>query len=256
MSGKAPKEVNLVETESRWFKVLVVVVAAVSIVLFAYYTWTYNKLRTSTNSPISSSEATTLMWLSIVMLVLASIVFIWGIWRLFVAKGYREYLVSSTGKKVSSAGQAVTEFVTTTEGGFAPTDYAAVVVPARTAATVTPKPVLRPAQVPVAAAPRNVQYALGTTRAAPAQPTAGRVAPRPAGVPVGAARAAPVAPRPAQVQVLQPLQAQTSSRLPSSSRLPGQLPSSSSSRLPPTYVQPAAPGVVPLVRSQVQINPR
>lgn len=104
----------VIESESQWFKVAVVIISGIAVVLFAYYTYTYYKLKTSTVNPIDSGETMTLLVLSSIMLVLSFVIFIWGMYRLVLARGYREYLVEETGKTVKSV-------VYTTEGGFGTT---------------------------------------------------------------------------------------------------------------------------------------
>ena len=73
---------------SMWFGLVVVIVAAatigVSIVNLIYY----NRIRTGTCGAVSHDEATTMFWINIGLIVLASVLFIWGLVNLFMSGKY------------------------------------------------------------------------------------------------------------------------------------------------------------------------
>lgn len=70
--------------ESMWFKIVVIIVAAATIGVCIANIIYFNRLRNSTCNEISSGEAVTMFWINIVLLALASIVFILCIWKLIV----------------------------------------------------------------------------------------------------------------------------------------------------------------------------
>jgi hypothetical protein len=100
-------------TEARWFKVVVLVVTAIIIVVCAFNVSTYNKLRNGTNISglMDSNEALALMISNLIILILAIIIFIWAVFRLFFNREFR-----------STIGTHTVNFVTTEEGGFNPLD--------------------------------------------------------------------------------------------------------------------------------------
>ena len=116
--------------EEQWFKVLVIIVAAILIIVAAYNINTYRLLRGSQHSPINGEESNTLLVVNVIILVFGIILFIWGIYRLLLAKDYREKLESRVSKAVTS-----------TEYGFSPEETTVTVTkPAGTSVTVT-KPI-------------------------------------------------------------------------------------------------------------------
>lgn len=70
--------------ESMWFKIVVIIVAAATIGVCIPNIIYFNRLRNSSCNEISSGEAVTMFWINIVLLALASIVFILCIWKLIV----------------------------------------------------------------------------------------------------------------------------------------------------------------------------
>ena len=66
----------------RWFKITVVIssgfFAGFSIANAIYY----NRIRTGACSAITQGEATTLLWINIILAVLAIIIFFWALWLL------------------------------------------------------------------------------------------------------------------------------------------------------------------------------
>ena len=97
--------------EEQWFKVLVLIVAAIVIIITAYNINTYRLLKTDNRSPINGEESNTLLILNIILLIFAIITFIWALYRILLAKDYREKIERN-----------VTEVVTGTEYGYSPSE--------------------------------------------------------------------------------------------------------------------------------------
>jgi len=77
-------------TESRWFKIVVFlltsIVVGVSIANIVYY----NRIRSGTCGAVSNGEATTMLWISVIVLIIAALIWLWSIWRLFFSRETRE----------------------------------------------------------------------------------------------------------------------------------------------------------------------
>ena len=85
-------------TESRWFKIIVTLLSAIIIGVTIANLVYFNKIRTGTCNAVSSGEATTMLWINVILLVIAAVVFIWSLYRLFVShdtrKQVQHYMVS------------------------------------------------------------------------------------------------------------------------------------------------------------------
>ena len=86
------------DTESRWFKIIVTLLSAVIIGVTIANLVYFNKIRTGSCDSVSSGEATTMLWINIILLVIAAVVFIWSLYRLFVSHDTRQkvqhYMIS------------------------------------------------------------------------------------------------------------------------------------------------------------------
>lgn len=86
------------DTESRWFKIIVTLLSAVIIGVTIANLVYYNKIRTGSCNAVSSGEATTMLWINVVLLVIGAVVFIWSLYRLFVShdthQQVKHYMVS------------------------------------------------------------------------------------------------------------------------------------------------------------------
>ncbi len=69
-------------TESMWFNIIVIIVAAATIGVSIANIVYYNRIRTGTCGEISHSEAVTMLWINAGLIVLAAVIFLWAIWRL------------------------------------------------------------------------------------------------------------------------------------------------------------------------------
>lgn len=75
-------------TETRWFKIIVFIFSAISVGLFIANVVYFNRIRTG--GTVTTGEATSMLWLSVIFLVIAIIVFLWTIWSLVFSKGTQE----------------------------------------------------------------------------------------------------------------------------------------------------------------------
>lgn len=92
-------------TESRWFKIIVFIIAGV-IAVFAFVNILYyNRLRRG--DTITQGEATAMFWVNIVLFVVAIIIFLYSIYRLTFTQEVR-----------TEHGRTVAEYFTSTQGGI------------------------------------------------------------------------------------------------------------------------------------------
>lgn len=68
---------------STWFNVITIIVSAAAIGIGIANVIYYNRIRGGTCGAVSDSEATTMLWINVVLIVLAAIPFLWGIINLF-----------------------------------------------------------------------------------------------------------------------------------------------------------------------------
>ena len=77
-------------TESRWFKIVVFlltsIVVGVSIANIVYF----NRIRTGNCQAISHGTAVTMIWVNVILLIIAAIIWLWSIWRLIFSRTTRE----------------------------------------------------------------------------------------------------------------------------------------------------------------------
>lgn len=78
-------------TESRGYKIAVFVVSAIFVGVSIANIVYYNRLRkeTTADPPVSTSEANVMMWVNIITLVIAGLIFLWSLWRLFFTRESR-----------------------------------------------------------------------------------------------------------------------------------------------------------------------
>ena len=65
-----------------WFKIIIIIVAAATIGVSIANIIYYNRIRSSNSTVISHNEAVTMLWINIILIVFAAVIFIWAIWRL------------------------------------------------------------------------------------------------------------------------------------------------------------------------------
>jgi len=127
-------------TESRWFKIVVVIASGLATAFFITNAVFYDKIRQSSCTAISKDEADVMFYLNVIFAIITGIIFIWGIFRLFTRKDYRVSLqerstayITTTGQRakqavitagrgagqyVTSTGKKVKTYLTSTEGGY------------------------------------------------------------------------------------------------------------------------------------------
>lgn len=120
-------------SETRWFKILVFIFSAVVVGLFIANVVYYNRIRTG--GTVTTGEATSMLWLSVIFLILGIIVFLWSIWSLIFSKETREsvkhYMLQPNTGFVSNISGFAPTGVTTSD------DLAANVVSPGLGATLT-----------------------------------------------------------------------------------------------------------------------
>lgn len=95
--------------ESRGFKIGALFFGGINIAFSAWVFAISRTLLASNNSPISTTEAKWLWWVSLFWLILSILFFVWCAWRLIFAQTFRVNVVSNVGN-----------YATTTQSGFSP----------------------------------------------------------------------------------------------------------------------------------------
>lgn len=90
----SPYDLEYDTTESRWFKIIVLLIALVILILAVINIVYFNKIRQG--ETLSSSEGSTLLWVNVVIAVVAAIILLWALWRMLFSREYRSQLGSST----------------------------------------------------------------------------------------------------------------------------------------------------------------
>lgn len=75
-------------TETRWFKIIVFIFSAIVVGLFIANVVYFNRIRNG--GTVTTGEASSMLWLSVIFLIIGIIVFLWSIWSLVFSKGTRE----------------------------------------------------------------------------------------------------------------------------------------------------------------------
>lgn len=71
-------------TEDLWFRIIIIFVLILFIALFIINAIWWNKVKNSNCVNLSTSQANTMMWLNIIWAVIAGIILIWAIVRIFI----------------------------------------------------------------------------------------------------------------------------------------------------------------------------
>lgn len=79
-------------TETRWFKIVTLVAAGFFSGLFIANVIYYNRLRNGGN--VTKGEATAMLWINGILLVIAIILFVWALVRLVAPEGAKEKTIS------------------------------------------------------------------------------------------------------------------------------------------------------------------
>ena len=104
-------------TESRWFKILSFVAVAFFAILFLINIIYFEKSRRRT---LTIGEATSMLWLNVVLFIVAMILFFWTLYRLILSPEYREHIQTTAVTGVKS--------YVTAPGGFGTVPTTAPVV--------------------------------------------------------------------------------------------------------------------------------
>lgn len=87
-------------TESRGYKIAVFIVSAIFVGVSIANIVYFNRLRkeTTVNPPVTTSEANVMMWVNIITLIIAGLILLWSLWRLFFThesrKAVKQYVLS------------------------------------------------------------------------------------------------------------------------------------------------------------------
>lgn len=92
----AQKSVATETTESRWFKLVVVLASGLATAFFITNAVYYDRIRKGSCSALTTREADTMYWLNVILAIISVFVFLWGIYRLIASKDYRVYLQEQT----------------------------------------------------------------------------------------------------------------------------------------------------------------
>lgn len=95
MSGLvSPYDNEYDTTESRWFKIVVLIIVLIILILTVINIIYFNKARQG--QTISSSEGSTLLWMNVVIVVITAIILIWALWRILFSREYRNQIGANT----------------------------------------------------------------------------------------------------------------------------------------------------------------
>ena len=94
-------------TESRWFKIMVLIVAVIILIFAVVNIVYYNRIRQG--QTVSSSEATVLLWLNVAMLIVTAIIVLWALWRIIFSREYRQQLGVSSRQYLSGYGTGLVQ---------------------------------------------------------------------------------------------------------------------------------------------------
>lgn len=103
-------------TEAVWFKIIVLIVSAVFVGFSIANIVYFNRIRKGNCEEVSEGEATTLLWLNIVMVIIAGIIFIWSLWRLIFSRETRQRVQTTLTSPDVGARMGYTRSVTVTSG--------------------------------------------------------------------------------------------------------------------------------------------
>jgi high-affinity Fe2+/Pb2+ permease len=93
-----------INTESTFFGTVVVIGAGATLALTIVNAVYYSKASSNCAS-ISSSTASTLMWINIILAIIAGIILLWGLWRLIVSREKRRQISQTFTKTISQPQQ-------------------------------------------------------------------------------------------------------------------------------------------------------
>ena len=116
-------------SESRWFKVSILIFSAAAVVVFGFNVYMYAKLNNNPiGSPVTPGEIKFLLISNIILLIVSIILLFYSLWKLSFSKRSREYIVRRTGEEL-----------TTEKGGFSITDDTPITRNVRATPARTPK---------------------------------------------------------------------------------------------------------------------
>lgn len=83
--------VYAIDTESRWFPIVVLIISALIAIFCGFNVYYYNQIRLndSCTGAVTVEQATTMFWINLVVVILAIVIFLWSIWRIIFSEKYR-----------------------------------------------------------------------------------------------------------------------------------------------------------------------
>ena len=76
-------------TESRWYKITVFIISAIVVGVTIANIVYFNRIRKGTCGAMTSGEATTMLWINVILLIITAIIFIWSLWKLIFSSEKR-----------------------------------------------------------------------------------------------------------------------------------------------------------------------
>lgn len=79
-------------TESRWFKIVVFLLTSIVVGVCIANIVYFNRIRGNTCVAMTHGEATAMVWVNVILLILTGIIWIWSLWRLFFSHDTRNQI--------------------------------------------------------------------------------------------------------------------------------------------------------------------
>jgi len=86
------------KTETRWFKIVTMIIAGFFVGFSIANVIYFNRIRTESCMAVTRGEATTMLWVNIALLVIATILFLWSLVRLIFSRDSRQEMVRRAGQ--------------------------------------------------------------------------------------------------------------------------------------------------------------
>ena len=83
-------------TESRWFKIATFIISGFFIGFSIANLVYYDRLRKGNCDTISTGEATSMLWLNVILLIIAVLMFFWALWKLIFSQEKRKSIATAT----------------------------------------------------------------------------------------------------------------------------------------------------------------
>ena len=82
-------------TETRWFKIVTVFGTGIATAAFVANAIYFARIKDGSCNAVTSGEATTLLWINIILAIVIGLHFIWSLWRLIFAREFRQGVSTS-----------------------------------------------------------------------------------------------------------------------------------------------------------------